>query len=66
MRTMRLVAVALASILLLYGTVLVFATFDRYSLSVSDTVRPFVLTMAPVWAVMIFGSWALLRERRAA
>ena len=36
---------------LLYGTVLVFMAFDRDSHSASDTLRPFVITMAPVWAI---------------
>ena len=39
--------------LLLYGTVLVFLAFDRDSHSASDTIRPFVITMAPVWIVSI-------------
>ena len=33
--------------LLLYGTVMVFMAFDRQSHSASDTLRPFVITMAP-------------------
>jgi len=46
---------------LLAGTVMVFLTFDRNSHSASDTLRPFIITMAPVWAVAIAGAWALLR-----
>jgi hypothetical protein len=49
--------------LLLIGTVLVFEAFDRGSHSASDTIRPFVITMAPVWAVAIAGAIALLRPR---
>jgi uncharacterized membrane protein HdeD (DUF308 family) len=47
--------------LLLLGTVMVFMAFDRDSHSASDTIRPFVITMAPVWAVAIAGAIVLLR-----
>jgi hypothetical protein len=47
---------------LLYGTVLVFQVFDRNSHSASDTIRPFLITMAPVWALSIGGAIALLRR----
>ena len=49
-------------ILLLAGTVMVFEAFDRQSHSVSDTIRPFLITMLPVWAVAIAGAMALLRR----
>jgi len=58
----RIVGVIAAFALLLFGTVLVFAAFDRVSHSASDTLRPFVITMAPVWAVAVAGAWALLRS----
>jgi hypothetical protein len=45
--------VIVAFILLLYGTVMVFLAFDRVSHSNSDTIRPFIITMAPVWAVAV-------------
>ena len=61
MRSARIAGVVVAFALLLVGTVMVFAAFDRNSHSASDTLRPFVITMAPVWAVMIAGAWALLR-----
>ena len=48
---------------LLYGTVMVFLAFDRESHSASDTLRPFVITMAPVWIVAIAAAMALLRSR---
>ena len=48
-------------ILLLFGTVMVFMALDRNSHSGSDTIRPFVITMAPVWAVAIAGAIVLLR-----
>ena len=54
------VFVALA--ILLYGTVLVFEAFDRNSNSASDTIRPFVITMGPVWALSIWAAAVLLRK----
>jgi len=35
--------------------------FDRDSHSASDTLRPFVITMAPVWAIAIAGAIAVVR-----
>ena len=66
MRGTRVVGVVLAFAMLLVGTVLVFQSFDRYSHSASDTLRPFLITMFPVWAVAIAGAWALLREPSSA
>ncbi len=43
----------MAFVILAYGTVLVFLAFDRNSNSASDTIRPFVITMGPVWALAI-------------
>jgi lipopolysaccharide export LptBFGC system permease protein LptF len=60
-RGIRLIGVSLAFALLLFGTVLVFQAFDRTSHSASDTLRPFIITMFPVWLVAIAGAWALLR-----
>ena len=48
-------------LVLLYGTVMVFMAFDRDSHSASDTIRPFLITMAPVWAVAIASAIVLLR-----
>ncbi len=45
---------------LAYGTVLVFFAFDRQSHSASDTLRPLIITMAPVWAVAIAAVAVLL------
>jgi len=56
------VGVALA--VLLYGTVLVFQDFDRNSNSASDTIRPFVITMGPVWALSIWAATVILRRPR--
>jgi hypothetical protein len=50
-------------LLLLYGTVMVFLAFDRVSHSNSDTIRPFIITMGPVWAVAVAAAVVLLRRR---
>jgi divalent metal cation (Fe/Co/Zn/Cd) transporter len=57
-------ALAVAFLLLLSGTVAVFEAFDRNSNSASDTIRPFVITMAPVWAVAIAAARVLLQRYR--
>jgi hypothetical protein len=49
---------------LLFGSVLVFQVFDRSSNSASDTIRPFIITMTPVWAVAIAAATVLLRRPR--
>lgn len=47
--------------ILLCLTAAVFLAFDRTSHSASDTLRPFVISMAPVWLVGILAARALLR-----
>jgi predicted tellurium resistance membrane protein TerC len=59
---MRNLGLLLGTILLLVGTVMVFEAFDRQSHSASDTIRPFLITMAPVWAVAVAGALAILRR----
>jgi multisubunit Na+/H+ antiporter MnhG subunit len=61
MKSLRTPAVIVGFVLLMIGTVLVFMAFDRDSHSASDTIRPFVITMAPVWAVAIASAMVLLR-----
>jgi hypothetical protein len=56
--------VALMFVVLAFGTVLVFQAFDRDSHSASDTIRPFVITMAPVWAIAIVAARVVLRRYR--
>jgi hypothetical protein len=56
--------VAVAFVVLVYGTVLVFMAFDRDSHSASDTLRPFVITMAPVWALSLVAARLVLRRYR--
>ena len=59
----RRVLIAVGGVVLLGGTVVVFHLYDRHSHSASDTLRPFVLTAAPVWIVAVAGARALLRRR---
>ena len=54
---------AIAFVFLAYGTVSVFMAFDRVSHSNSDTIRPFIITMAPVWALAIAAATVLLRRK---
>jgi len=56
--------IGLAFLVLLYGTVAVFLAIDRDSHSASDTLRPFILTMGPVWALAIAATTVLLRRPR--
>lgn len=63
MRVGIIVWVAVALVVLLYGTVAVFEAFDKVSHSNSDTIRPFVITMGPVWALAIAAAAVLLRKR---
>ena len=58
------ILVALGFLVLMYGTVAVFLAFDRVSHSNSDTLRPFIITMAPVWAIAIAGAVAIGRGSR--
>jgi hypothetical protein len=64
MRWTRVGGVGIALAVLLYGTVAVFEAFDRVSHSNSDTIRPFVITMGPVWALAIWAATVLLRKPR--
>ena len=61
MRSLKWPALIVGFVLLMIGTVMVFMAFDRNSHSNSDTIRPFLITMAPVWAVAIAGATVLLR-----
>lgn len=63
MKKGTLIGLAVALAVLLYGTVMVFEAFDRNSNSASDTIRPFVITMGPVWVLAIAASIVLLQRR---
>lgn len=58
----RVTVVGAGAVLLLVGTALVFRAFDVHSHSASDTIRPFALTMAPVWIVGVAAARVLLRR----
>lgn len=60
----RNVLLAFGALALILGTALVFRAFDRDSHSASDTLRPFMLTMAPVWVVAVAATRVLLRRDR--
>ena len=64
MKSLRWPAVIVGCVLLMIGTVLVFMAFDRDSHSASDTIRPFVITMGPVWVLAIAAARVLLRRGR--
>ena len=64
MRWPNVAWVGLGLACLAWGTVLVFEAFDRNSNSASDTIRPFVITMGPVWALAIAAARVLLRRPR--
>ena len=61
MKSLKWPALIVGFALLMIGTVMVFMVFDRDSHSASDTIRPFVITMAPVWAVAVAAGIVLLR-----
>lgn len=61
MKSLKWPALIVGFVLLMLGTVMVFMAFDRNSHSNSDTIRPFVITMAPVWAVAIAAAMVVLR-----
>jgi hypothetical protein len=58
---LQILVLAAAFLLLVAGTVLVFVAFDVDSHSVSDTIRPFVIAMAPIWAAFGLAVWAATR-----
>ena len=60
MNTKLAIAFLLAFASLITGTVMVFLVLDRHSHSASDTLRPFVITILPVWAIALAGVKALL------
>ena len=60
MKTKLAIAFLLAFASLIARTVMVFLVLDRHSHSASDTLRPFVITMLPVWAIALAGAKALL------
>lgn len=57
------VALLIVFALLAYGTLNVFLILDSQSHSASDTLRPFLLTMVPVWLVALWAARIVLRHR---
>ena len=57
------IALAIMFALLVFGTVNVFLALDANSHSNSDTLRPFLLTMVPLWLVALWAARIILRER---
>jgi len=49
--------------MLVAATVVVFLIFDSHSHSNSDTIRPFVITMAPAWILYVL-VWRFVRTKR--
>ena len=62
MPSLKWLGLVVAFLALMIGTVMVFMAFDRDSHSASDTLRPFLITMTPVWAVGIAAAIVLLRR----
>jgi hypothetical protein len=60
--TLRRAAAAIATVTLLAATVGAFVWFDNRSHSVSDTIRPFLLTVVPLWSVAIVAGSRLRRH----
>jgi uncharacterized membrane protein HdeD (DUF308 family) len=61
MKSLKWPGLIVGFVLLLAGTVMVFMAFDKGSNSASDAIRPFLITMTPVWAVAIAAAIVLLR-----
>jgi hypothetical protein len=59
----RVLVLGAGGVLLLFGTVLVFRVLDLRSHSASDTLRPFLIVVVPVWAVAIWAARRLLQQR---
>lgn len=59
---MRKTLVAVGAVLLVVATVLAFLALDQDSYSASDTLRPFLLSMVPVWGVAVVAAAVLLRD----
>jgi hypothetical protein len=60
---LRKALVVVGGILLALGTVFVFRAFDHDSHSASDTLRPLLITMVPIWVVAAGAAAILLRDR---
>ena len=57
------IALAIMFALLVYGSINVFVILDSNSHSATDTLRPFMLTMVPIWLVALWAARIVLRTR---
>jgi hypothetical protein len=60
----RIGAIAAVALALTVVTVVIFRAFDMDSHSASDTLRPFVLTVAPLWLAALWAARRLLSRPR--
>jgi hypothetical protein len=56
-------AMVASAAMLVVATVVVFLIFDSHSHSNSDTIRPFVITMAPAWILYVL-AWRFVTVKR--
>jgi len=56
-------ALVASAAMLVAASVVVFLIFDSHSHSNSDTIRPFVLTMAPAWILYVL-VWRFVTVKR--
>ncbi len=56
---------AVMFVALALGSVLLFREIDASSHSASDTLRPFVITVGPLWVVAVIAARIVLRGGRA-
>lgn len=61
--TVRNLMVGIGIVALPTVIVLLFAMFDRGSQSASDTLRPFLITMAPLWMVAFWATRTPTNDR---
>jgi len=62
-RSVKFLGVGLAFVVLVFGSVVVLRAIDRDSHSASDSLRPFLISMVPVWSAAVVGAIGLLRRR---
>ena len=60
----RRILLGVGIVVLATTTILAFVAFDRGSHSASDTLRPFLLTMIPLWALAAWAARTLTNDKR--
>ena len=58
------IALAVMFALLVFGTINVFFALDANSHSASDTLRPFLIAIVPLWLVALWAARIVLRNSR--